>query len=95
MFAHLFGPGPFDKVGVEHFMPAMLTLDVCTVLKVAGYSLPIMQSLGLHHLSQLVVLSITQISHNQICNLFFFFNSFLQFTISLAWVKYIARKNIN
>ena len=61
----LFGPGSLDEVRVEHLVPAVLALNVCAVLKVAGHCLPVVQTLRFHYLPQFLVLNhSTYVTHN-------------------------------
>ena len=63
----LFGPGSLDEVRVEHLVPAVLALNVCAVLKVAGHCLPVMQTLRFHYLPQFLVLNhSTYVTHNSL-----------------------------
>ena len=63
----LFGPGSLDEVWIEDLVPAVLTLNVCAVLKVAGHCLPVVQTLCFHYLPQFLVLNHSSyVTHNSL-----------------------------
>lgn len=53
----VFGPGPFDQIRVQHFLPPMQALHVRPVPQIRCNTLPVLRSVLLHQLPQLFILS--------------------------------------
>ena len=55
-------PGPFDHGGIQYFLPPVQALDVGSLIKERGNSLPVPGPVFLNQLSQLIVLLSVPIS---------------------------------
>lgn len=55
-FIFLLGPGPFDELWIEYFLPSVKTLDTSSSGQVSCDFLPIFSAVQFHSLSQLFIL---------------------------------------